>query len=316
MNEITDRTPLLIATEINSIKEQTRKMLLVNSIEIGRRLVEAKSMMEHGQWGEWLEKSVDYSHSTANNLMKIYHEYGSNQNALFDNNVNSQAIGNLSYTQAVALLGIPEDEREKFVEENDVENMSSRELKQAIKEKQELEKKLKETEGRAESERLAKERLSETVNSLRKSYQEQNNEAVRLRKELEAAKASGNNDEVKRLQESLKQTENELAISSTRVKELEQQLTEKPSAVPVVEIVPEEIKKELEELRTKNKEFKIQSELQSNQSLMKFKVCFETLTNGFKSLLGALAEIDEKEMQVKYKNAVLVLIEKMSASLN
>lgn len=34
-------------------------------------------MIEHGAWGEWLEKSVDYSQRTAQNLMKIFEEYGS-----------------------------------------------------------------------------------------------------------------------------------------------------------------------------------------------------------------------------------------------
>ena len=70
------RTPDMIATEINSIKSQTRIMVLCNSIEIGRRLVEAKEMLPHGEWGKWLETSVDYSQSTANNLMRIFEEYG------------------------------------------------------------------------------------------------------------------------------------------------------------------------------------------------------------------------------------------------
>jgi len=73
-------------------------------------------MVEHGQWGNWLKDSVDYSQSTANNLMRIFEEYGSNQIALFGNNANSQALGNLSYTQAVALLGIPAEDREQMTD--------------------------------------------------------------------------------------------------------------------------------------------------------------------------------------------------------
>ena len=37
-----NRTPEVIAAEINSIKSQTKTMILCNSIEIGKRLVEAK----------------------------------------------------------------------------------------------------------------------------------------------------------------------------------------------------------------------------------------------------------------------------------
>lgn len=95
------RTPEIVAAEINSIKFQTRNVLLFNSIEIGKRLTEAKEMMEHGQFGKWLAEAVDYSQSTANNLMKIYEQYGADQGALFGDNSKSQTFGNLSYSQAL-----------------------------------------------------------------------------------------------------------------------------------------------------------------------------------------------------------------------
>ena len=60
MNEIiTARDADVIAAEINIIKAQTRKMLVTNAIEIGRRLVEAKSMVAPGRWGEYQERQVD-----------------------------------------------------------------------------------------------------------------------------------------------------------------------------------------------------------------------------------------------------------------
>ena len=72
MNELqVQRTPELIAAEINHIKEETKRIVLNNSIEIGRRLTEAKLLIPHGQWGVWLKENVDYSKTTANNLMNI-----------------------------------------------------------------------------------------------------------------------------------------------------------------------------------------------------------------------------------------------------
>lgn len=134
MNEIiTARDADVIAAEINIIKAQTRKMLVTNAIEIGRRLVEAKSMVAPGKWGEYLEHQVDYSQSTAENLMKLFREYGDNQESLFDSFPKSETFGKLSYTQALALLAVPADEREQFAEENDVASMSTRELQEAIK---------------------------------------------------------------------------------------------------------------------------------------------------------------------------------------
>ena len=74
----------MVTVEINTIKRQTQQILLTAAVEIGRRLVEAKSMVPHGEWGKYLEEKVEYSQSTAKNLMKLFEEYGSDQNKLFD----------------------------------------------------------------------------------------------------------------------------------------------------------------------------------------------------------------------------------------
>ncbi|NLI93000.1 MAG: DUF3102 domain-containing protein [Peptococcaceae bacterium] len=77
MNDLmTERTPHIIAAEINIIKQQTNKILLTNAIEIGRRLKEAKDLLKYGEWGKWLEESVNYSQSTADRLMQLFEEYG------------------------------------------------------------------------------------------------------------------------------------------------------------------------------------------------------------------------------------------------
>ena len=63
------RTPEMVAAEINLIKDQTRKLILSNSILIGKKLKEVKEMLEPGQFGKWLAEAVDFSQRTANNLM-------------------------------------------------------------------------------------------------------------------------------------------------------------------------------------------------------------------------------------------------------
>ncbi|MEC0083022.1 MULTISPECIES: DUF3102 domain-containing protein [Paenibacillus] len=50
----------------------------------------------------------------------------------------------MSYAKALSLLGVPAEDREQFVQENDVESMSARELQKAVKEQKRLEKELKE----------------------------------------------------------------------------------------------------------------------------------------------------------------------------
>lgn len=56
---ITERTPLVIAAEINMIKEQSEKVVLNNAVEVRRRLKEAKVILQHGEWLKWLEGSVN-----------------------------------------------------------------------------------------------------------------------------------------------------------------------------------------------------------------------------------------------------------------
>ena len=90
---ITARDPDIIAAEINTIKEQVQKVLIYASIEIGGKLTEAKGLVPQGEWGRWLEKNVEYSQSTAENMMKLYREYGGNQESLFDTWTKSETFG-------------------------------------------------------------------------------------------------------------------------------------------------------------------------------------------------------------------------------
>lgn len=123
-----------VTTEIRTLHRQAQRMILGYAIEIGRRLTEAKEMLPHGQWGEWLKTEVEFSQSTAQNFMRIFEEYGNHQISLFGD-AKSQTLGNLPYTHALKLLAVPADEREQFVEEHRVEDLSSRELEKLIRER-------------------------------------------------------------------------------------------------------------------------------------------------------------------------------------
>ena len=134
------RTVETVTLEIRTLQHQAQGIILNYAIEIGRRLEEAKAMLPHGEWGAWLKKELDYSQSTAQNFMRVFREYGDSQQSLFGSAPKSQMFGNLTYSKALRLLAIPdEEEREKFVAENDVERMSIRELNEALKARNEAE---------------------------------------------------------------------------------------------------------------------------------------------------------------------------------
>lgn len=272
------RSAEVIAAEIRSIDAQTREIVLRSAIEIGKRLNEAKELVAHGEWGPWLEVNVQYSQSTANNFMRIAEEYGSN----------FQAIENLSYTKALALLGVPADERDQFAQENNVEGMSARELQQTIKEKKQLEKELKKIQQAAEKERIEREGLAEQV--------------AKLQTELADAKIAGDAEEALKLQAAL-------SDALVKVKQLEKELKAKPIDVPaVVERIPAEVEKELAKLR------KMAAQPGNDEKLVKFKVQFEGLGASFRDLLNTMAEIQiaDPETHAKYRGAVIGLIGKMT----
>ena len=158
------KTPDILAAEIRTIKNQTGRMVLNASIEVGRRLTEAKAKLPHGSWGEYLKNEVDYSPSQAQNLMRVFREYGSDQQSLFGGEAKSQTFGNLTYSKALSLLAIPdEEERERFAVENDVEHMSVRELNEALKARNEAEEKAAAAEETARGLRQEADRLREEI---------------------------------------------------------------------------------------------------------------------------------------------------------
>lgn len=296
---VVERTPQVIAAEINSIKNQTRVIMLQASIEIGRRLTEAKALVAHGEWGGWLEKSVDYSKSTANNLMRIYEEYGDKQISFFGGS-NLQALGDLNYTQAVALLGIPADEREQFVEEHDLGSMSTRELQQAIKERDAA---VKERDKARQAVSGLDSKYTATAEQLRESREAEKRLQEALDQERKRAKETGESDE------RAKQLEAQLKEAQQKVKHLEEEARKPITVEPaIVEKVPVEVERELGELRAKQ---------QQSEAVLKFRVHFDGLVGGFQALLTTLAEIRETSAEdyEKYRGAVSGLIGKMQERL-
>ena len=138
MTEMTEFKPQTLTDEqkLSTIAAEIRALTataLTTIIEIGRRMCAAKAMVKHGEWAGWLQQNTGYSSSTAENFMRIFNEYGADQISLFGDVEKPQTFGNLTYSKALALLSVPKSEREAFVQENNVDEMSTRELKEAIK---------------------------------------------------------------------------------------------------------------------------------------------------------------------------------------
>ena len=121
MNEMANYRPIeAITEEILFYKAQAGAAIL----EIGKRLNEAKAQLPHGEWLGWLQEKVDFSESTAQRFMRLAKEYE-----------NPSPVTDLGASKALVLLALPPLQRDEFLEENDAESMSKRELEKAVKEK-------------------------------------------------------------------------------------------------------------------------------------------------------------------------------------
>lgn len=265
MTQLSTRTADIIAAEIRGIDAHARELVLRSAVEIGKRLNEAKELVPHGEWGNWLKENVDYSQSTANNFMRLADEYG-----------NSQSLENLSYTKALALLGVPAEEREQVAAEN--EDKSARELQKVIKEKKQLEKQLK----LAEKERAALHELNEKLKEAQADFDGE--EEARLKAEMQEARL--------------------------RIKQLEKELKAKPIDVAVTEKVPEAVEKELEELRKKAAQPSSEATMKFRA---RFEVLVESFKHLLVALDEIKAA--EPEQGEKYTGAVIGLIKKMEERL-
>lgn len=271
MNSMT-RTAGMIAAEINVIKAQARDVVCRSAIEIGRRLYEAKSIVPHGGWGTWLAENVDYSERTAQNLMRVYEEYG--------RNANPQAIADLSYTQAVILLGLDRESRAELMESADVAAMSTRDLQAEVdrlnEEKAKQQVRIDELLGDLEK-ADEKVRDAEAVMDGVDSLQKERDEAVRG---IAIAQQQAND-----CLERAKKAEDE---TRTLRAELEAERG-KPEPLPVVEkveVVPPAVEAELNALREKVRR-------QPNEKEVLLREAYRVLAEQFKTVEQLIYEVEE-----------------------
>lgn len=319
----------IVAAEINTIKNQTKRLVLSASVEIGRRLEEAKSLVNHGQWQQWLKDKVNYSQSTADNLMRISREYGDEQVNLFSNESKSQTFANLSYSQAVALFALPADDREEFVKSNDVDDMTSRQLQEAIKaqKKAEAEKAdAKVAKQAAEKQKAETESKNRNLqNKLDQAYLDADKQVETiesLQKEIEAAKkeAAGPSPEgLKKMRAEIREK-----VRADYEKKSTQLTLEKQNAESKAKEIEEQYQEQLKKAKLDNQSILAQKEAAEKKlslaapEVEKFSVHFENLqvtVSNMKMLLGSL-EKGAPETAGKLRAALKKLLDGYSQSLS
>jgi len=308
---VDERTDTVIANEINYIKRKTCETVLSASVEIGRLLCEAKNKVQSGEWMKWLEINVNYSQSTANNLMRLYEEYGEKEQLGFFEENKIEIFGDISPSQALALIALPYEKRKEYVQTHDMSETSVRDINTEIKARKEAEERAAELENKlsgitahtAEIEAKESEYISE-IEELKKQLEDLNSaEQIGLSDEREAELAAEKESAVKAAKAEIKEKlEKKIKALQEKIDNAE---SEKESAVTAAKAETarekeDAYREQIEKLSAEQSELKRKAQAASNGSVQRLSAYLELFQNAFGSVLTSLNEL-KKENNENYE---------------
>ena len=201
-----ERTPEVIGAEIRMYVDAGRRVTLLCGIEIGRRLVEAKELLNHGEWLPWLKRETDFSERSAQNYMKVFNSYSAAQLGLFGPETNAQTFADLPISKALTLLSVPESEREDFAAEVGAETISVRELEARVRERTaEIEAEKTSAEARAQIAREDRDKAQAAYEDAENARREAEKTILRMKREIEEIEARPRDVAVERDEEAIAQ---------------------------------------------------------------------------------------------------------------
>lgn len=278
-------------------------------LTIGNGLIEAKGKLNHGEWLPWLTENVGYSEKQAENYMKIARNYS-----------NPQLVADLGMRKALSLLALPDGERENFVAEANVVDMTSRELEKAVRERAEAlaAKEKAETELKAMEDAVAKTMTSlDQANSAKDTLQKELDElksrpvevAIQVDQEaVEKAREEGYQQARKELKTAEKAAGEQVSKANADAASIKTELQKKQKEVEDLQF---ELARAREKLEAPAEPAK-PSPLSTDADLAQFKLLFDqakTIVNQMHGLLLRVRGQDDTEKAGKLSAALRALSE-------
>ena len=299
------RNPQTIADEINAIKKEVEGAIINGAIEIGKRLCEVKEMLPVGSWGQWLKENVEYSERTAQNMMAVYNEYGKRGIP--------EGLKNASLTNALAMIGLPEDIKHELLDSGAPEEMSSREFKAEI-EKLKAEKAdmqctidgliedVREAEKNAETIEADANRQAERVKEM---LRESENEKEEMRRGMMEATANANS------------RSEEIANLRRERDEIERLLQEAEKSVRMEPaVIREDTPETLEKLR--RLEEQLSGQTRESECMVLFRAAWKRFVDVFReceNLIGRIESDDGPDEGKKLREALAASARKMAGQV-
>lgn len=292
-------------------------------LEIGKRLIEAKAQLKHGEWLPWLSEKVEFSEASAQRFMQLAREYE-----------NPALVRDLGASKALVLLALPASERENFAQEKHVVNgeeksvseMSKRELEEAIRQRKLAELKAAETareldrqkEATAEAEAAA-EKAQEAAEAARAEVEDAKSISIaaqertaELERELKALREKPVDVAVQTVDASAEQIaaavkEAELSAKEKigkKAEELKKARDDLARAKVDMQVAAEELKKAEDEaaaLRAELDKARKSAAAMDNKALAEFGVLFRQAQETVNRLTEIAGELDEENRPKVYR---------------
>jgi len=271
-----------LTAEVNVRYRQAESLAAMSATmlaDAGRRLIEIKGRIPHGQFEDWCAENLEFSKSKAEKMMKLS-EKMDDENSLFSK---TETFTDIGISRIWALLAAPEEVAAEIVETHDVNEMTVRELKEQI---QTLKRRVKEEEDKRheaemtvftpyEQEKADMEANIEHMTEELKSYKAAAAELESVKKDLEDAKAKlKKQKEKQKALEAAKDEEVRKGIEDSRA-EIEQKAREDALAESAAEIAKNT--DEIMMLQAEVEKLEAEKAKLSNTSLMEFKVLCDQL---------------------------------------
>lgn len=309
---VQERTLPVIIGEIKIIEQNVAKTAMEGAIQIGQRLQEAKAQIGHGGFDTWCKENLNYTRRTAENFMRIAREYGGENGLLAKTKMSSH----FSISNALSLLKVPEEDREKFVEEHEVEDMTNKALEAEIR-------RLKEAKeaSEADMDRILDEKKDmaiqiETMKARMRSLEDR----------LENAEPSEN---TKELQEQLGAIQQKLAAANTNLHNTKEKLKkEKEGRTAAIDqaignqrrAIEQEIRKEaeaelakakgrIEELSEQVGQLEKRAENAGSERKVQFKILMDQLQETFRRAQECVDGEADEQMKQKMNAAMKQVVQ-------
>lgn len=276
------RTIEAITGEILDAKRAGGEAILT----IGRCLIEAKDMLPHGEWLPWLNERVEFSERTARNFMRLAREW-----------TNRQTLADLGASKALTLLALPAEEREQFMEDHNVIDMSARQLEQAIRERDEARKAAEEAKGEANTAEQALAKMAEDMallNARLTGAREDREEAVESAKKLEAELAELKNRPVEVAVETVADPEALEKARAEAMAEMQGKLDRAKERQKRAEAQAKEAQADLEQVKTQLQESERARKtavLAADEDMATFQVIFQQAQEQANKMRGILLKL-------------------------